>query len=90
MTNKELIKETSNRTGFSQKDIHTVLETIQNIVVGCVKDCGEVKIINGLSVYGTKRPPRMGRNPRTGESVPIPERVVCKAKIGAQIKNELN
>lgn len=90
VSNKDFVRQISNRTGFAQSDIKKVVDAMYDVVVENVKECNEVKLMSGLSICGVIRDARIGRNPRTGESVNIPAKICCKAKIGEGIKNVIN
>lgn len=90
MTTKDMVKAISRNTGFSQTDIRTVINVLRDVVIDQVKDCGEVKMFSGLSIYGVERPEHTGRNPKNGEPITVPSRVMCKLKVGRSFKDEIN
>lgn len=90
MTTKEMLVAISEKTGFSQKDIKRVIDTMKEVVVDRVSAKDEVKICNGITFCGVEKPAHEARNPRTGETVSVPAKVQFKTKIGAAIKNAIN
>ena len=86
MKKSDFIKAVAERGDFTQKSVKAILDVMQSVAYEAVKD-DEVPIFNGLTIYTTVRDARVGRNPRTGESVDIPEKRVPKAKIGRAFKN---
>lgn len=71
-----LIREIYKKTGFPQKDIELIINSmLQGIKEGVRKE-GRV-VLKGFGVFkAKKRKPRVGRNPRTREEVKIPERYI--------------
>lgn len=52
---------------------------------------GENVSISGFGVFEVvRRKPRIGRNPRTKEAVPIPERTVISFRSSEKLKRRLN
>lgn len=85
MNKTEMIKAVANETGFTQKDIKTVLDVLQNVVVATLPN-EPVKLFDGLTLETVERAARAGHNPQTGEPLTIPARVVPKAKFGKVFK----
>ena len=90
MTTKEMLVEISGKTGFSQKDIKTVIDAMGDVIIDCVKNCDEVKVMNGLTFCGVMKDAHEGRNPSTGDKIQIPAKVQFKTKVGLRIKNAIN
>lgn len=90
MTNKEFIVAISKSTGFTQRDIKTVIESMRDVVIDRVKNCDEVKLMSGITVYGSEKAAHTGRNPQTGETVEVPAKVQLRVKVGAPVKKAIN
>lgn len=90
MTTKELIDEIATRTECSKVNVKAVLDTMKEVAIEQMKECGEVKIVSGITLYGTTREAHVARNPRTGESVEVPSKITCKARFGNHVKNAVN
>lgn len=90
MTTKELLVAISGKTGFTQKDIKNVIETMVDVVCDNVKNCEEVKIANGITFCGIEKPEHTARNPQNGEPIIVPRKVQIKTKFGARVKNAIN
>ncbi len=73
MNKKELICAVSQKTGMPKKDVDTILADVLDTVVDCLRNGEKVQ----LSGFGTfemkKRAAKKARNPRTGDTVDIPE-----------------
>ena len=54
-------------------------------------ECGNRVELRGFGAFATKkRGARTGRNPRTGDSVPVAEKFVPFFKTGKQLREKLN
>jgi len=70
----ELVAAVAERTGRPRRDVDEVLRGVTEVVMAAVA-AGEPVAISGFAKFApVVRPARMGRNPRTGEAVPIPAR----------------
>ncbi len=74
MTKSELIARLSKRIDLTQRDTRYVVDTIIDAMKEALKK-GEKIEIRGFGTLGVKEyDPYMGRNPKTGEKVPVPKR----------------
>ena len=90
MTTKELYVAISQKTGFAQKDIKFVLDSLRDTIVDVAKAEDEVKLFPGLTMCGVKKEARIARNPATGESVNVPSKIQLRAKVGDAMKRAIN
>lgn len=90
MNRAEYVKAIANATGYNQKDIKAVLEAAQDIAYGVMSKEEEVKIFDGLTLVGIKKPACVKRNPLTGQDVNVPEKIAPKAKWGKAAKDAVN
>ena len=72
MNKTEIIAEVAQKTGMTKKDAERVINaTIETIEGGLVK--GDKVQISGFGIFEVKaRDARVGRNPRTKETIQIP------------------
>jgi len=87
MTKSELITHLCDR--FSQlvhKDAELSVKTIIDSLSNSLSEGGRVEIRGFGSFSLNHRPARMGRNPKTGEKVSIPEKFVPHFKPGKELK----
>lgn len=90
MNSANLIKVIAFRTGFSQKDIKTVMDNVKDVVYDTLADGEEVKLFDGLSLITTVREARTCRNPQNGEAIEVPSKRVVKCKVGKHLKDAVN
>ena len=87
MTKSELITQLSEK--FSQlvhKDAELSVKTIIDSLGNTLSNGGRVEIRGFGSFSLNHRPARLGRNPKTGEKVNVPEKFVPHFKPGKKLK----
>ena len=87
MTKSELITQLSDK--FSQlvhKDAELSVKTIIDSLVNTLSKGDRVEIRGFGSFSLNHRPARLGRNPKTGEKVNVPEKFVPHFKPGKELK----
>lgn len=82
----DFVKAVATSTGFTMKDIKEVLGAVENTALSLINTDVEVKVMPSVSLYVSDRAARVGRNPKTGESVQIPAKKFVKAKFSASFK----
>jgi nucleoid DNA-binding protein len=89
MTKKDIILKVSDETGLKQIDVKQVVQkTFDCIVEALVR--GEKIELRNFGVFKLKqRRSRTGRNPRTGQIVPVPPKKVVVFKPGLEMKNKV-
>ena len=89
MTKKDIIIKVADETGLKQIDVKKVVQkTLDHIVSSLTK--GETVELRNFGIFKVKsRKGRTGRNPRTGESVSIPEKKVVSFKAGLVMKEKV-
>lgn len=90
MTKAELVESISAKTGVSKKDtgiiVNLILENISRALVQ--KDKVELRGFGSFKVKSRRS--RMARNPRTGDSVAVPAKLVPYFKASNELKARLN
>ena len=91
MTKSELIlKITSKNPYLYNKDVYKIIDTLFNCVTKALKDGDRVEL-RGFGTFSTKiRNARIGRNPKTGEPVAIPQKKMPFFKMGKSMKERIN
>ncbi len=86
MTKKDIILKVSDETNLKQIDVKKVVQkTFDCIIEALVR--GEKIELRNFGVFKIKqRKSRTGRNPRTGQVVPVPPRKVVIFKPGLEMK----
>ncbi|MFA5431009.1 MAG: HU family DNA-binding protein [Candidatus Omnitrophota bacterium] len=86
MTKKDIILKVSDDTKLKQIDVKKVVQkTFDCILEALVR--GEKIELRNFGIFKIKeRKSRTGRNPRTGQTVPVPPRKVVVFKPGLEMK----
>lgn len=90
MNKTELVNFIAEETGLTKADSARALEAMTNGVVKGLKDSGKVTLTGFCTFTAKNKPAKMGRNPKTNETVKIPARVSVAIKAGSKLKEELN
>ena len=76
MTKKDLIEHMALEMGVSKKAAEMAVESFIKIVQGQMRQPGREVVLRGFGTFRSKLvPTRTGRNPKTGESIEIPEHI---------------
>lgn len=90
VTKQDLINEISRKTGLTQSDVKIAVEEFL-VAVSEILTGGKTIEIRGFGTFLTKtRKPRPARNPKTGEVVPLLERIVPLFKFSSELKHLIN
>ena len=91
MTKSELIaKLASQNPNLYMRDIETIVETIIEDMSSALERGDRIEL-RGFGAFSVKeRAPRIGRNPRTGESVQVPAKRTPAFKTGKALRERLN
>lgn len=89
MTKKDIILKVADESGLKQTDVKIVVQkTFDYMVEALVR--GEKIELRNFGVFKIKeRKSRTGRNPRTGQVVPVPPRKVVIFKPGLEMKHQV-
>ena len=91
MTKSELIAKLANEnTHLFQRDIENIVSTVFDEISNALAHGDRVEL-RGFGAFSIKgRGARVGRNPRTGESVEVGEKYIPYFKTGKQLRERLN
>lgn len=86
MNKAELIDGISKKTKHPKTLVRSVVDSFLESVQSTLKK-GDKLVLPGFGTwYVTKRAPRKGRNPKTGQTIDIPGGKVPKFKCGSKLK----
>ena len=87
MTRSDLVEELAAKFGqITQRDAEFAVKAILEAMNDALARGHRIEIRGFGSFSVNYRPPRMGRNPRSGESVAIPEKKVSHFKPGKALR----
>ena len=89
LTKSDIVEDLNNKIGLNKREakelVDSVFETIKQTLIN-----GEEVKVSGFGNFQLKdKPPRPGRNPRTGEDVEITARRVVTFKSGQKLKEKV-
>jgi len=86
MTKRELVIQVANKLGMTQSDVARIIEGTFDYISETLAE-GKRWELRDFGVFEVKsRASRIGRNPRTGQQVPVPERKVVTFRPGKKMK----
>ncbi|MDE2027250.1 MAG: integration host factor subunit beta [Candidatus Omnitrophica bacterium] len=89
MTKKDIVLKITDATGIKQVDVKKIVQKTFDVIVDALMQGDKVELRN-FGVFKIKeRRARFGRNPRTGQSVPVPPRKVVVFKSGLEMKQKV-
>ena len=87
MNKKEIIKQISVKTGYSQKDITEVIESFLYTITDELARGNDVSLTGFGKFVVQERAARNGVNPKTGEKIQIAATKTPKFKASSTLKN---
>ncbi len=89
MTKKDIVLRVASETGLKQLDVKKVVQRSLDAIVESLSK-GETVELRNFGIFKVKsRKGRTGRNPRTGEKVPVPPKRVVTFKPGLVMKKDI-
>jgi len=90
MTKADLVEALANKLGMNRNDAERAVNIVLDDIVDALKKGDRVNI-SGFGTFSVaSRDARIGRNPKTGESIEISASRAAKFKPGKQLKDSLN
>ena len=87
MNKTELIAAVAEKADLSKKDAEAVITAAVDTITAALKEGEKVQLVGFGSFEVKKRAARIGRNPKTKESIEIPASVVPVFKAGKALKD---
>lgn len=89
MTKKDIVMKVSNDTNLKQVDVKRIVQKTIDVIVDSLEN-GETVELRNFGIFKVKeRRGRLGRNPRTGDEVPVPPKKVVSFKPGMILKQRV-
>lgn len=91
MTRSDLVTKLADRFGqLTQRDAEFAVKTILDAMSDALARGHRIEIRGFGSFSVNRRPPRVGRNPRSGEQVVVPEKLVPHFKPGKALRESVD
>ena len=89
LTKKDLVLSVAKETGVTQVDVKRVVQRMLDHLIANLKE-GKTIELRKLGVLKVRqRAPRRGRNPKTGQEVPVPSKRVVVFKPGRLMRQDI-
>ena len=89
LTKKDLVLAVARDTGITQVDVKRVVQRALDQLVENLKEGKTVELRNFGVFKVRQRAPRRGRNPKTGQEVPVPPKRVVVFKPGLLMRQDI-
>ena len=89
LTKKDLVLLVSKETRITQVDVKRVIQLTLDYLVENLKEGKTVELRNFGVFKVRQRAPRRGRNPKTGQEVPVPSKRVVVFKPGLLMRQDI-
>lgn len=90
MNKNDMIRYVSKKTNFTQENAKIAIDAVYEGIAEALKNDKKL-IIHGVGTFeNVERAARMGRNPKTGEPLPIPATHTIRFKVAKEIKSYIN
>ena len=91
MTRSDLVAQLADRfTQITARDTELAVKTVLDAMSDALARGHRIEIRGFGSFSISRRPPRVGRNPRSGEQVTIPEKLVPHFKPGKALREAVD
>jgi len=89
VTKKDIVLKIANETGIKQIEVKRVVQSALEKITECLA-AGQTVELRNFGIFKIKsRRGRLGRNPRTGQEVPVPPKKVVIFKPGLIMKKDV-
>ena len=89
MTKKDIVLKVASETGLKQLEIKKIVQKSLEAIIASLA-AGQTVELRNFGIFKVKsRKGRTGRNPRTGEKVPVPPKKVVVFKPGLLMKRDI-
>lgn len=89
LTKKELVLAVAKDTGVTQVDAKRIVQRTLDAMIAGLKEGRTIELRNFGVFKVRQRAPRRGRNPKTGQEVPVPSKRVVVFKPGLLMRRDV-
>jgi len=90
MRKRDIVLKISQETGIKQVVVKEIVQRTFDSILEVLKEGKRIELRNFGVFQVKRRKPRIGRNPKTGEAVSVPERRVVTFKPGLEMKKYIH
>lgn len=89
MNKYQMVVDIAKEMGLPQQEVKTAVQKVLDGIIEVLDTEGRLELRNFGVFEVATRNPRVARNPKTGETVDLPERKTVKFKPGLQMKQKV-
>ena len=89
LTKKDLVLTVARETGITQVEVKRVIQRTLDHLIANLKEGTTIELRNFGVFKVRQRAPRRGRNPKTGQEVPVPSKRVVVFKPGLLMRQDI-
>ena len=90
VTKADIVDKIATQTGLTKFETKAVVDGFLLSIIEALADGKRIEL-RGFGVFSVKsRKPRMARNPRTGEPVPLEERFIPTFKVSSEFQDRVH
>lgn len=89
LTRLDLAEAVAQNCGIRKKDCIGLVDNVLEVIANGLVDDGEVKLSSFATFTVASKPPRVGRNPKTGAEQPILARKVVRFRASQNMKSRV-
>jgi nucleoid DNA-binding protein len=89
MTKKDMVKAIADEMGLMQGQVQKIVQRVLDGITATLLNSRRVELRNFGVFEVKKRKPRRARNPRTGEKVNVPAKLVVSFKPGREMEQRV-
>ena len=89
LTKKDLVLSVAKETGITQVQVKRVVQRLLDRLIENLKEGKTIELRNFGVFKVRQRAPRRGRNPKTGQEVPVPSKRVVVFKPGLLMRQDI-
>ena len=93
MNKQDVIRELAPKLNVNQDEARVILNKVLEVLANSLTELDEderLKLVGFANFQKIRRKGRLGRNPKTGEEVEIPEKLIIKTTISENLVNSFN
>ena len=87
MSKAEMSSKLAGAIGLSKAEAGRFIDRLTDVLTEAMAGCENVTLVGFGTFSVAQRPPRQGRNPRTGEVLTIPASKAVKFKAGSKLRD---
>ena len=95
VSQSDIIEELHNRTDIYRKDLRFILDALEDVIIDMMsrankENPSEIRLFHGWKLGAKILPEREAKNPKTGETIIIPEKMSPYCRFEQTFKKKLN